>query len=63
MYREVWEGCMTQALCEFAWVTGCGNAPLNIKISWQGGKVHGCGIGVTQNVTVLQQRNREATVL
>lgn len=54
---------MTQALCEFAWVTGCGNAPSNIKISRKGGKVHGRGIGVTQNVTVLHQRNREATVL
>lgn len=63
MYREAQEGCMTQALCEFAWVTRCGNAPSNIKISRKGGKVHGRGIGVTQNVTVLHQRNREATVL
>lgn len=47
---------MTQALCEFAWVTGCGNAPSNIKISRKGGKVHGRGIGVTQNVSVTSEK-------
>lgn len=31
MYREVWEGCVTRAACEFARVTGCGNAPSKIK--------------------------------
>lgn len=41
-----------KALCKFAWVTGCGNA-LKYKNIILGGKVHGRGIGVTQNVKVL----------